>query len=97
VFSERDPIKSYKTINQWRGNAMVKIYHGPPKQGYEYLLKEIDDSRLFFTEEQPVILDLNVLNYRRQRRQEKLRQEKKMLQNSIFAASIPEWMTKNCI
>jgi hypothetical protein len=91
MFSEKNPIKSFRTINQWRRNSMIKIYKGGPMKGLEYMFKEVDETREFLTEEQPAIIDKDILKYRRQKRRDANRATAKLLKCSD-EKPIPEWM-----
>jgi len=94
MYSCDDKIKSYRLINRYRQNAVLKIYKGMPRKGLHYLFKDIEEAKELIPNQNVVFSDEHLVNRKRERKL-KLKETRTI---SIFkerVQNIPEWMLKD--
>lgn len=88
-----DPIKSYRVVNKFRADCMVKIYNGGPEKGLHYLFKDIEESKTLIPTVSTIFTD-DMLDDRKKERKKQARL--RLITQSLLERKkeIPEWMLK---
>lgn len=56
-YSLKDKVKEYIYLNGWRKHAQLKVYNGEPKEGIDYLFKDIEFTRQYISSPNKIIYD----------------------------------------